>query len=372
MPEQKATSSLVEIVSCKECAAELKFKPGTEHLVCPYCNAENEITDHTVPIEEIDYESFIRNQYNDEEKIEVYDVKCSSCGADTSFPANVSSMNCPYCRNSLVLEGGNSSTVLKPKAILPFKVTEKEAKANFDKWLKGKWFLPTDLKRVRRLDEKIVGIYIPYWTFDSNTDTDYSGMRGTHYTTTVRVPTTVNGKTVMTTQTVVKTRWHPVSGKVFVNFDDSIIVACTSLPEKYVDMLEPFDLHNLVPFDERFLSGFRTEIYQVDVKEGFEKVKVKMGVIIRGHIRADIGGDEQQITGSHTKFDDVTFKHILLPIWVSSYKYNKKIYRFLINARTGETHGERPFDKWKIIITVLLSVLAILAIAAVVKAVQGA
>ena len=64
------------------------------------------------------------------------------------------------------------------------------------------------------------------------------------------------------------------------------------------------------------------------------------------------------------------FKHILLPIWVSSYRYNKKIYRFLINARTGETHGERPYDKWKIAITVLLGILVILAIAAIAKAAQ--
>ena len=162
----------------------------------------------------------------------------------------------------------------------------------------------------------------------------------------------MNGKTVMTTQTVVKTRWHLVSGQVQVNFDDTLIVASTSLQVKYVEMLEPFDLHNLVPFDERYLSGMRTEIYQLGVQKAFEQVKVKMGVIIRGHIRSDIGGDEQRIISSHTRFEDVSFKHILLPIWVSSYRYKKKVYRFLINARTGETHGERPYDKWKIAITV--------------------
>jgi DNA-directed RNA polymerase subunit RPC12/RpoP len=364
-------SSLVEIVNCKNCAAELKFQPGTEHLVCPYCGTENQITDHTVPIEEIDYDSFLRNQYEHEEKIEVRDVKCSSCGASTVFPPNVSSIDCPYCRNSLVMEGGNDSTVLKPRAILPFRVTEEEARQFFDKWLKGKWFLPSDLKRVRRLDDKVTGIYIPYWTFDSNTFSRYSGERGVHYTTTVPVPTVVNGKTVIRQQVVTKTRWTHVSGNVNVLFDDTLIVASTSLPEKYIEMLEPFDLHNLVPFDERFLAGFRTEIYQLGVKGGFEKVKVKMGVIIRAQIRADIGGDVQRIHSSHTEFNDVTFKHILLPIWVSAYRYNDKIYRFLINARTGETHGERPYDKWKIAITVLLGILVAVTIAVIVKYTQG-
>lgn len=367
MADEGSVSSYIEIVNCSNCGAELKFQPGTNQLVCPYCSASNEIGDHAVPIQEIDYDSFINNQFHSEEQVEVQDVKCSACGADTTFPPNVSSINCPYCTNSIVLEGGNNSTVLKPRAILPFKITEKEARQHFDKWLKGKWFLPADLKRSRRLDDRLVGIYIPYWTFDSRTFTKYTGQRGIHYTTTVTVPTVVNGKTVMQQQTVVKTRWMPVSGNVNVHFDDTLIVASTSLERKYVDMLEPFDLHNLVPFDEKYLSGFRAEIYQVGVKEGFNLVKVKMGKIIRGHILSDIGGDEQRISSSHTEFNDVTFKHVLLPIYVSAYRYNKKVYRFLINARTGETHGDRPYDKWKIAITVLLGILIILAIAVIAK-----
>ncbi len=367
MSDAKVVSSLVEIVNCKNCAAELKFQPGTEHLVCPYCQTDNEITDHTISIDEIDYEAFIRNHIQDEEKLEIVDVKCCACGASTSFPEGVSSIECPYCNNSMVMEGGNNSTLLKPKALLPFKITEKESKLRFKKWLKGKWFLPGKLKDVQRLDNKIVGIYIPYWTFDSDTHTRYRGERGTHYTTTVQTQQMVNGKLTTVNQTVVKTRWHSVSGNVHVNFDDSLIVACTNLGAKYIDRMEPFDLHNLVPFDEKFLSGFRTEIYQIGVEEGFKRVKVKMGHIIRGHIIQDIGGDEQRIHNTQTQFDDVSFKHILLPIWVSSFNYKNKIYRFLINGRTGETHGERPYDKWKIAITILGGILLILLIVVLVR-----
>lgn len=367
MPEIPATSSLVEIINCSNCAAELKFQPGTEHLVCPYCKTDNIITDHTIPIEEIDYESFIRTQSSTEEIIEYREVKCRSCGAETTFPPNVSSIECPYCNNSLIMEGGSNRKVMRPRALLPFKVTEQEARVHFEKWLKGKWFLPVDLKRARRIDERLVGIYIPYWTFDSRTDTEYNGQRGIHYTTTIPVQKMVNGKMVMTTQTVVKTRWHHVSGRVKVNFDDTLIVAGTSLPVKYIDMLEPFDLHNLVPFDEKFLAGFRTEFYRIDVREAFDLVKVKMGRIINGHIRTDIGGDEQRILSSHTQFEDVTFKHILLPIWVSAFRYNNKVFRFMINGRSGETHGERPYDKWKIAIAVLLGIFSVLLIAYLVK-----
>ena len=35
-------------------------------------------------------------------------------------------------------------------------------------------------------------------------------------------------------------------------------------------------------------------------------------------------------------------------------KYNDKVYRFMINGRTGEVQGERPYSFWKIFFFVLL------------------
>ena len=66
-------------------------------------------------------------------------------------------------------------------------------------------------------------------------------------------------------------------------------------------------------------------------------------------IKKDIGGDEQRIYSVNTKYNDITFKHVLLPIWISAYRFKNKVYRFLINGRTGEVQGERPWSVWKII-----------------------
>ncbi|MBV9774716.1 MAG: hypothetical protein JO040_12240, partial [Gemmatimonadetes bacterium] len=67
----------------------------------------------------------------------------------------------------------------------------------------------------------------------------------------------------------------------------------------------------------------------------------------------DIGGDEQRIHSTDTRYDDVTFKHILLPVWISAYRYREKVYRRLVNARTGEVQGERPWSWIKIALLVL-------------------
>ena len=215
------------------------------------------------------------------------------------------------------------------------------------------WFAPNDLKKYVDNADKLNGIYIPYWTYDSNTNSDYTGQRGDNYVTTETYTTVVNGKSQTNTRTVTKIRWSYASGNVSNKFDDVLVLASNSLPEKYTNELEPWDLGNLTEYSDKFLSGFRTESYQVDVKTGFEKSKLIMDGGIRATVRRDIGGDHQQITSLSTVYNDITFKHILLPVWLSAYRYSEKVYRFMINGRTGEVQGERPYSVIKITLAIL-------------------
>ena len=57
---------------------------------------------------------------------------------------------------------------------------------------------------------------------------------------------------------------------------------------------------------------------------------------------------------------DLSYKEVLLPTWVSSYSYGGKVYRFLVNARTGEVQGERPWSALKITLLVV-AILAVIA-----------
>ena len=82
--------------------------------------------------------------------------------------------------------------------------------------------------------------------------------------------------------------------------------------------------------------------------EGFEIAKGIADPEIRDLIRRDIGGDEQRIISINTQYNDITFKHLLLPVFVSAYKYKDKLYQFLVNGRTGEVQGQRPYSWIKI------------------------
>jgi len=350
-------------LKCTNCGALLVFKPGTNSLVCEYCGANNEIPVTAQPPEEIDYDAFIRDCYDTEDMQTVLLAHCESCGAETTLPPNVTASDCPFCGSNLVVKGASTSQIVKPKGVLPFKIDRNNALQLFNNWLRSLWFAPNNLVRFALQEEKLIGIYIPYWTYDSQTNSRYTGMRGINYTDYVMQPVTVNGKTTVRQVPVTKIRWTPVGGAVNVAFDDILVVACTSLPKGYVETLEPFDLQNLLPFDEKYLSGFRAERYQVDVKSGLVTAKQKMDVAIRRAVCTQIGGDHQQINTLHSEFYSITFKHVLLPIWISSYRYRNKVYRFVINGRTGKVRGERPVSVVKVVLFTLLIVMIIVLIA---------
>ena len=88
---------------------------------------------------------------------------------------------------------------------------------------------------------------------------------------------------------------------------------------------------------------------------------------IRATIARDIGGDHQRIHSVDTRYFNVTFKHALLPVWISAYRFHERTFRFLVNARTGEVQGERPYSWIKITLAVLAAIVAILIIMLVVR-----
>lgn len=352
----KTSETTQKEVVCSGCSAKLVYKPGSTNLKCEFCGTENAIELEVTEIHEIDYDKFINEKLESVEKQSISTVKCEACGANTTFDGTLVSDSCAFCGNILVIKNSKTSTIIKPGSLLPFKIDSKQAFTSYQNWLKSLWWAPDGIKKYATQTEKLKGMYIPYWTFDSNSQSSYSGQRGDDYQTTESYKDS-SGKSQ--TRTVTRTRWTYVSGNISNIFDDVLVLASKSLPRNYTEKLEPWDLENLTPYNEHFLSGFKTETYQIELKAGFEDAKSKMEEMIRESVRRDIGGDHQRISSVNSVFNDITFKHILLPLWISAYRYNGKIYRFLVNARTGEVQGERPYSWTKIALAILAGIIVL-------------
>lgn len=343
---------------CKQCGAMLRYKPGTQHQVCAYCNYTNDIVEKNEIIMEYDFHEALRKLRNAKPEKNVEQAHCNSCGANFKFSASVHAGECPFCGTDIVTSPQKNKAIA-PKSLLPFIISETLAKDKFRQWLDGLWFAPNKVKKYARDDAKLIGIYLPYWTYDSNTESNYTGARGDTYYVQQRVSYVQNGRQVSGMRRVPKIRWTNVRGYVSRLFDDVLVGASLSLPRQIIDYLQPWDLEQLVPYDEKYLSGFQSEVYQVELDEGFARAKQMMDSIIRRDIAFDIGGDHQRIHQVNSEHSETTFKHCLLPIWSAAFLYRNKSYRFVINGRTGQVQGERPYSYWKIASAILAGVILI-------------
>ncbi len=354
MSEQETHDASVKPVEhfqfeCKQCGFELDHEIGKHSLICRSCGAVE-------PIDSQDYNVFQSNPYesavlklvNKEPNESRFHVRCDTCGAGFDLPKDVHADECPYCGSNVVVPV-SLQRQLVPDAVLPFDIKEEQANESFRKWIKSLWFAPNSLKRLAMRKHPIQGTYVPYWGFDADTFSQYTGQRGTNYTTTVTVR--VNGKTQ--TRVVTKIRWRSVSGRVSKEFDNVLVPASELISQKLTQSMTEWNLTKSQEYSPKYLSGYKSELYQVGLPRGFGVGKGIMASIIRRLIRRDIGGDHQRISSVNTKYDSVGFKLMLMPLWVSAFLYNKKTFRFIINGQTGQVKGERPYSWVKIISFVL-------------------
>ncbi len=343
---------------CPGCGADLTFNISVQQLKCDHCGYEQSL--HIDPEQEIveqDFEAMLerlaamREAGVDQIDTEFSEVGCKSCGATVRFTGNLTSTECAYCGVPLQRENVHQAEHrIAVDGVLSFRIDRKTAQGNLRAWVQSRWFAPNDFKK-RGVQGRFTGLYLPYWTFDSFTTNAYSGMRGDHYTVTVG-----SGKN---RRTEVRTRWTPASGRFKRFFDDVLVIAAKGLPRKRLDDLEPWPLNDCTPFNQDVLSGFVARTYDIPLGAGFVEAKSRIDKAIEADVRRRIGGDVQQIHSIQTTHAAVTFKHLLLPVWMMGYTYNEKPHQVVVNAATGEVQGDRPYSWVKITLAIVAGLAAI-------------
>lgn len=335
---------------CPGCGASLNFAARAQSLECPYCGYKKELPNDASAVQELDFDSWLNEDRAPHAKLASKQVRCTGCAAVTV--TNDIARTCAFCGAPLAIESEPEDGIT-PNAVLPFKVDRNAALQSFRAWIASRWFAPSTLKNLAA-HEGIRGVYAPHWTFDTFTRTFYTGERGDHYYVTQMVQSVVNGKTVTRPQQVRKTRWRSAAGRVERWFDDVMVPAVTRVSAEELTKLAPWDLKMAVPFSQDYLAGFEAMRHDVTLKSAFPIAQEIMRSVIRGDCCRDIGGDEQRVHDMKTDWSAITFKQVLLPIWLAAYRFDSKVFRVYVNARTGEVIGERPWSVAKIVLLVLL------------------
>lgn len=336
---------------CVNCGAELKYKPGTTNISCEYCGHQESIQVDENGFEELELYPYLQEMGSQKHSEEISMLHCKNCGANQHVEENYKSLHCVYCSMPLILEDAYKEEWILPGAVLPFQIEKERSFLIFKKWVDRLWWAPNKLKKAALDPQFTKGLYLPYWTFDAQLSASYSGQRGEYYYETRRVR---NAQGKMVSQRVRKTRWYPASGRVSGFVDDTLIEASKQKSGRIPSKIARWNLKKLQPFNSSFLSGFVTEKYTIPLKQGHLHSKEIAKDIARRWCRQDIGGDTQRVTQMDMQLTEETFKHILLPVYISAYRYQGKEYHFFINGENGQISGSRPYSFWKIFFAIVL------------------
>ncbi len=341
---------------CPSCGGTMEFDVKNQKLTCPYCSYKVEIEDKDFKVMEHDLESAEESMPKDwgEEKRVIH---CESCGAETVLGQNNTAQFCAFCGSSHIVKDDKNAGIV-PETLVPFKIAKKNAEENFVQWIKGRFFAPNALKK-SYVNQRLSGVYIPFWTYDTNTYSTYIGEGGTYYYETELQWVEEDGERKQVEKQVRKVDWWSTSGIYGKFFDDVLVNASKQVDEGIIKGLEPFNLNELVKYKPEFLSGFLAERYSIAVKDAWNSAKVIIDKNINSGVIEKINADEVRGLNINTMYNDIKFKHILLPVWISAYSYKGKIYKYMINGQTGKVDGEAPISPWKVTAAIIAFIIVV-------------
>ena len=274
-------------------------------------------------------------------------MECEGCGAMVEVDATSTATTCPYCGSHYVLSKKQIESII-PDGVIPFKIDKYDVESIFTQWIKKRWLAPNILKTLYQKD-KIQGIYMPYWTFDADTSTNYTAMGGINYE--VEYEDSKGEK-----RTRIETRWYPTSGHIDYFFDDVLVRASNKLSENILECIEPYNTKDIASYSPDYMSGYCAEIYTIDLKDAHDDAMNKMKNQIHYMAESDVlrRYDRVRAVRLHTSYSDETYKHIFIPVYSTAYTYKDKYYNVLINGETGKIKGEYPKSPVKIAAIIML------------------
>ena len=340
----------IQTFVCANCGGVIKYDIGSEKFRCSSCKAESSIETMAEIVLEYDFSQYAEREASSVAFEGLAVAHCQNCGCEITFDEQQIATTCPMCSSTQVATVKQAGGI-PPEGIVPFKIDKIEAGQQFKEWVKSRWFAPNDFKK-KSVEGSLKGMYLPYWTFDATAISTYIGKGGNN-----RTEEDEDGKNTTVTD------WTSVSGVVSASFDD--LQVCASEREKDINGILPFNtVESTKPYAPSYLSGFHAELYTIKADQAFESAKKAMENELRSLAEQDIRAnyDTAQVISLITSHSNVTYKHLLLPVWGSAFGYHGKTYNYFVNGETGKVDGQRPYSATKIVTSVSTVIITLAAL----------
>ncbi len=341
---------------CINCGGPLEYNAQKLKFACEYCRSEyteQQLKDHFGNLDDdLDQQMQSEEQSEQDQLYGTALYSCNSCGAEViAETENTAATFCVYCHSPVVISNRLTGQ-FRPNKVIPFKISEEDAKNKFREFCKKKKFLPGNFLSDAQLD-MMKGVYYPYWLVDSNKD---GGIRATAK----KVKEWKDGD-----YEYKETKIYRVVREGRINFTGYPHTAINDENHaKALKYVNPFDDEEFRPFTMAYLSGFLAEKRDLERTDVQSEVDKELADYAKKIYRETVEGyDSVTIDDFHIRTLDEHWDYGLMPVWLMTFKYNDKDYMYAMNGQTGKNYGELPVSGGKLAILgvgmfILFSVLA--------------
>ena len=327
-------------VKCPGCGASigLKYDPETLNMTCPFCGLVSQLPNpgSSPAVQELDFNSALQRASVNWGNIKKL-IVCANCGGQTIFDAEQVTGACPFCGSTSVTPAAENSQIMAPQAVIPFGITKEQTQLCFENFINSSHVVSKKVYGCKL--ENVMGIYLPFWTYDALTVSNYFAH-------------------------TMETRYAPsqnIRGVLNKFYEDLVIYGSDKIRHPHIKRVQEFDFQRMVPYTAKYLAGIPAERYTVGLNDGWERAKEQ----IREKTKRILNRKffmKATIDAINYSFYNVKFRYVLAPIYLATYKCGRKTFPVAINGQTGKTYCKYPTFLGKLVVIPLIVILAVLTL----------
>ena len=330
---------------CPECGANAKFDVTAAGIACGHCGYTAPINTKPAGLPAAQHEFTLKTLSAAKKGwgIDRKHVHCESCGAEFSISEDSITSTCPFCAANKGNINPAPGDFLRPEFIIPFKISPGKKQTLVNEWLRQGWFHPADMAS-SAMTQKFTGIYLPFWIFDAKVNANWRA----HVESSDEPEVTGENNS----QVEYKDGW--VTGQTQLEINDIPHPGTNKASHVLLKNLRPFQFEELKNYSPDYLAGWQAQNYNIPLEVSRATAKEEIREIAKSTIRQQIKGTKIRNFSMTAKFPNETWRYVLLPVYLSAYKYKNRTFQVMVNGQTGTVAGQKPVVWAKVWLTIAL------------------
>lgn len=330
---------------CPQCGGRLAFSVSRRRLTCEYCGYEGQGaasqdsgSDAGQAGQMLDF--VMPTSRGHRWAVAQHRLICESCGAVSVLPPGHKAAQCAYCGSNQMVESQEGGELIGPQVIALMRLDEPDAIQRARAWL-GKGFFAPDNLLPASGGVRLRPGYYSCWVFD--------GVVEVHWSCEVN-----EGSGDFE-------HWVSRSGVEPRFFDQVLVSGVKTLSARELSVVEPFDLEDVEAFKPEYLAGWPAILYDRSISDASLLAREQVMKQLRPQIHSvvEIGREKRNLRIGGGSWSGLTYRHILLPLWIGAYRFRGKEYHLLVNGQTGKVGGDKPRDVVKLVFVFFTAVLLV-------------